>query len=68
MNSHFPVDSARSQTVNYPAKLIMKLDLIFSETRMQIASEIKLALSSRHFIWMPVVRMQMHHTTSMLEN
>lgn len=45
VNSHFPVEPARSQTVNYPAKLIMKLDLIFSETRMQIASEIKLALS-----------------------
>lgn len=42
VNSHFPADFARSQTVNYPAELIMKLDLIFSEMLMQIASEIKL--------------------------
>lgn len=38
----------------------MKLDLIFSEMLMQIASEIKLAFffSSHHFIRMHVVSMQ----------
>lgn len=42
MNSRFPVDFAGSKAVNYPAKFIMKLDLIFPEMLEQIASEIKL--------------------------